>query len=98
MERGGYVYIITNEYNTVLYLGVTSNLKNRLWEHKNKFYPRSFSARYNISKLVYFEFFTWINEAIAREKQLKGGSRQKKIDLINNLNPQWKDLSDEIKE
>lgn len=65
-------------------------------EHKNKFYPKSFSARYNIEKLVWFENYTDIGEAIAREKQLKAGSRMKKIQLIETMNPEWKDLSDEL--
>lgn len=65
-------------------------------EHKNKFYPKSFSAQYNIEKLVWFENYTDIGEAIAREKQLKAGSRMKKIQLIEAMNPEWKDLSDEL--
>ena len=92
MERGGYVYIMTNKNNTVLYTGVTSNLKVRIWEHKNKVYHSSFTNRYNISKLIYFEIFHSIEEAIAREKQIKGGSRKKKIELIEQFNPKWYDL------
>ena len=98
MERGGYVYIITNKNNTVLYTGVTSNLRNRIYEHKNHIYPSSFTKRYNISKLVYFECFVHIEEAIGREKQIKSGSRLKKLDLINSTNPTWKDLYDEIED
>jgi len=100
MERGGcgYIYILTNKYNKVLYTGVTSNLFKRIFEHQNKIYKSSFSSKYNLNKLVYFETFTNIEEAIAREKQIKGGSRQKKIDLINSFNPNWNDLSEDIKD
>ncbi len=93
MERGGYIYILTNKNNTVLYTGVTSNLSNRLFEHSTGFYEKSFTSKYNVTKLVYFEEFTSIEEAIAREKQIKAGSRQKKLDLINRFNPEWKDLT-----
>ena len=88
-----YVYIITNKENTTLYIGVTNNLQTRIWEHKNKIY-QGFSAKYNCSKLVYYEEFQWIQDAIDREKQLKAGSRQKKIDLIISDNKQWQDLSE----
>ena len=93
MERGGYIYILTNKNNTVLYTGVTSNLSNRLVEHSTGFYEKSFTSKYNVTKLVYFEEFISIEEAIAREKQIKAGSRQKKLDLINRFNPEWKDLT-----
>ena len=96
--KPGFIYIITNKYQTVVYTGVTSNLPQRILEHKEKRYPSSFSARYNVNVLVYYEQFQWIGDAIAREKQIKAGSRQKKIDLINSLNPDWKDLYDEIVE
>lgn len=92
MERGGFVYIITNKLNTVLYTGVTSNLKNRIFEHKTKKYPNSFSARYNCSKLIYFEFHNRIEEAIHREKQLKKYHRKWKKELIEKENPYWDDL------
>lgn len=82
--------------NTVLYTGVTSELVTRVWQHKTNFYPGSFSSRYKTHKLVYYEYFEFIEEAIAREKQIKGGSRKKKIDLINNFNPEWRDLYDDI--
>ncbi|MDB5003423.1 MAG: excinuclease subunit [Mucilaginibacter sp.] len=88
-----YVYILTNKANTVLYVGVTNDLKNRISEHKLKIY-KGFSAKYNCDKLVYYAAFQWIQDAIAREKQLKAGSRQDKIDLIVADNPSWKDLSD----
>ena len=96
MERGGFVYIVTNKSNSVLYTGVTSNLYNRIHEHKHKIHPQSFTARYNANKLVYFEFCMTIQEAIAREKQIKNGSRRKKIDMINGKNPKWLDLFDEL--
>ncbi|WP_316805748.1 GIY-YIG nuclease family protein [Pedobacter agri] len=92
MERGGCVYILTNSNHTVLYIGVTSNLFSRIIEHKEKKYPQSFSAKYNCNKLVYFEQFPSIDEAIAKEKQLKNWRRSWKINLINDNNPEWKDL------
>ena len=88
-----YIYILTNKTNTVLYVGVTNDLRNRVSEHKLKIY-KGFSATYNCNKLVYYEDFQWIQDAIAREKQLKAGSRQKKIDLVNVENPLWNELSD----
>lgn len=96
MERGGAIYILTNKNNTVLYTGVTSDLRKRLYEHKNKLFESSFTARYNVSKLVYYEVFTSIEEAIAREKQIKAGSRKKKIALIENMNPKWNDLTSDF--
>jgi len=98
MQRGGYVYIMTNKYNNVLYTGVTSQLRNRVYEHKTNFYSGSFTSRYNVHKLVYYEGFEHIEEAIDREKRIKGGSRKRKIDLVNKMNPQWKDLFDETPE
>ena len=94
MERGGYVYIMTNQNNTVLYTGVTSELKNRIYQHKIAYHKGSFTHRYNIKKLVYFEDHMFIEEAIAREKQIKAGSRKKKIALIERMNPDWKELYD----
>lgn len=90
-----YVYILTNFTNSVLYTGVTNNLIKRVYEHKSKLTP-GFTSTYNVSKLVYYEVGQDINEAIKREKQLKGGSRKKKIDLINSMNPDWKDLYEMI--
>ncbi|MFH1766946.1 MAG: GIY-YIG nuclease family protein [Patescibacteria group bacterium] len=89
------VYILTNKTNRVLYIGVTGNLKKRIWEHKEKLVP-GFTTKYNITKLVYFEVFSDIYEAITREKQLKAGSRQKKIDLIMKDNQAFDDLYDII--
>jgi putative endonuclease len=96
MVKGGVIYILTNENNTTLYTGVTSDLISRVMEHRQKKYPISFTSKYHISKLVYFEAFHSIEEAIAREKQIKAGSRQKKIDLIESINQHWNDLYDEI--
>ena len=96
MEKGGAVYILTNQTNTTLYIGVTSDLYSRIVEHREKKYPRSFTARYNLNKLVYYEGYHSIEEAIAREKQLKAGARKKKEDLIHSMNPEWKDLFEEI--
>jgi putative endonuclease len=84
---------VTNDYNTILYTGVTSNLKDRLIKHKEKKYPGSFTSKYNLKKLVYFERFDNIGDAIKREKQIKAGSRKKKLELINGTNPGWNDLS-----
>lgn len=94
--KPGFIYIITNKNNTVLYIGVTSNLPQRIEEHKQKRYENSFSARYNINKLVYYEQFQMIGDAIGREKQLKAGNRATKEKLINSINPNWNDLYDEI--
>ncbi|TDG37872.1 GIY-YIG nuclease family protein [Pedobacter changchengzhani] len=92
MERGGCVYILTNHAHTVFYIGVTSELYFRIKEHKEKYYPNSFSAKYNCNKLVYYEQFSSIQEAILKEKQLKNWRRGWKINLINELNPNWDDL------
>lgn len=87
--------MMTNKNNTVIYTGVTNDLKRRAYEHKEKLID-GFTKKYNVNKLVYFEFTSDINSAIQREKQIKAGSRQKKIDLINSINAEWKDLYDEI--
>ena len=91
MSRHGYIYILTNYNHTVLYIGVTSDLIKRIYQHKHKV-EDSFTKKYSIDRLVYFEQYENINEAIVREKKLKAGSRKKKVDLINNINPQWVDL------
>jgi putative endonuclease len=88
-----YVYIMTNIQNTVLYVGVTNNLESRVFDHKVKRDLKAFTARYNCSKLVYFEEFGSIENAIHREKQLKKYHRAWKIELIEKLNPKWLDLS-----
>ena len=98
MERGGYIYIMSNKNNTVLYTGVTSNLMNRVFEHKSGVYPDSFTHKYHVNKIVYYEVYSDIEEAIAREKQIKSGSRSKKIRLIESLNKEWKDLYKEIQD
>ena len=86
-----YVYILTNAYNKVLYTGVTNNLERRCYEHKQKLI-KGFSQKYNVDKLIYFEKFDFIDLAIAREKQIKGYSRVKKIILIDQFNNAWNDL------
>ena len=95
MDKQFYVYILSNKLNTVLYIGVTSNLEKRLWEHRNKV-TRSFTQKYNVDNLVYFEVFDDSITAIAREKSLKNLVRRKKDALISAQNPTWKDLSSEI--
>ena len=98
MIRGGAVYILTNMSHSTLYVGVTSDLKKRIWEHKNFIHPESFTAKYKLTILLYFEGFHRIEEAIGREKQLKSGSRKKKEELISSINPEWKDLYSEVLE
>ncbi len=96
-EKHYYVYISTNHpRHTVLYIGVTNSLIKRESQHKEKWGKNSFTAKYNASKVVYFEIYGDINEAITREKQIKAGSRKKKLLLINTVNPEWKDLVDMI--
>lgn len=90
-----YVYILTNKSNSVLYTGVTNNLVKRVFEHKNKL-ASGFTSKYNLGKLVYYEVFDEIVNAISREKQIKAGSRQKKIDLIKGKNSDWEDLYSKI--
>jgi putative endonuclease len=93
MEHCAWIYILTNKYNTTLYIGVTNNLSSLLYEHQTKQDPKSFTARYNIFKLVYFEGFASIVEAIDREKYLKGKSRNWKFERIKTTNPMMEDLS-----
>jgi len=95
MNRQYYIYIMTNKRNTVLYTGVTNDLKRRIYEHKVKL-VNGFTKKYNINKLVYYEVFEDIENAILREKQIKNGSRQKKIDLINTMNKEWRDIYEEL--
>ncbi|MCK5028277.1 MAG: GIY-YIG nuclease family protein [Bacteroidales bacterium] len=90
-----YVYVITNKINSVLYIGVTNNLERRIFEHKNKSVP-GFTQKYNIDKLIHFEHYDNINDAIRREKQLKKWNRKWKEELINKVNPEWDDLHEEI--
>ncbi len=90
-----FVYIMTNKFNAVLYTGVTNDLKRRVWQHKEKL-VEGFTERYNVTKLVHYEACDDVRAAIAREKQIKGGSRQKKIDLVNSMNPEWRDLCEDL--
>jgi putative endonuclease len=95
-EKYYYVYILASKRNGTLYIGVTNNVLNRNWQHKIKQNKRSFTARYNVDKLVYYETFTNIRAAIAREKQLKNWKRQWKIELIEKENPTWRDLFEDF--
>lgn len=88
-----YVYILANATNVALYTGVTNNLERRLYEHRHHTDPNSFTARYNIHKLVYVETTSDVQAAILREKQIKSWSRKRKNELVESLNPEWKDLS-----
>ena len=90
-EKKGYVYILTNIGNRVLYTGVTSDLVKRIYEHKNKL-VEGFTKKYNVCKLIYFEIFEDMENAIIREKQIKGWKRDKKIKLIEEINAKWEDL------
>ena len=98
MERGGYIYILTNKNKTTLYAGVTSQLRARIVEHKTGKYPGSFSHRYNLHYVIYYEGFKSIDEAIGREKQIKKFTRKQKEELILQFNPEWKDLFDDLPE
>ena len=91
-----YVYILTNQYNTVVYTGVTNNLERRLYEHRNHLVD-GFTKRYNLNKLIYFETTSDVRSAIEREKQMKGWTRAKKNALIESVNPKWNDISQEWK-
>ncbi|MEW6376996.1 MAG: GIY-YIG nuclease family protein [Thermodesulfobacteriota bacterium] len=95
MGQQYYVYIMTNKNNRVLYTGITNDLKRRVYEHKEKF-VEGFTKKYNVSKLVYYEIFEDPENAILRGKKIKGGSRNKKIDLINGMNRGWNDLYGEL--
>ncbi|HLO59623.1 MAG TPA: GIY-YIG nuclease family protein [Bacteroidales bacterium] len=95
MYKGGYVYIMTNKNHTVLYTGVTEDIVRRVREHKeHKF--KGFTKKYNAVILVYYQYYSIIQEAIEKEKLIKGGSRQRKIDLIEVMNPEWEDLYEKI--
>lgn len=95
MYEESYIYFLTNNHNTVLYVGVTCELIRRIYEHKNKL-VKGFTQKYNVDRLVYYEAYDSIIVAIAREKQIKGWSRQKKNDLVNVFNPKWEDLYQSI--
>lgn len=94
-EKRGYIYILFNKRNGTLYTGVTSDLIKRIYEHKNKLVD-GFTKKYEVDKLGYYEIFDNITKAIEREKQIKGGSRKKKLMLIESINPNWEDLYDKI--
>ena len=91
-----YVYMVTNMHNTVLYTGFTNDLSRRIFAHKEHLDPQSFTARYNVEKLVYYEYTTDVRAAIEREKQIKGWNRARKNRLVETMNPEWKDLFPEI--
>jgi len=95
MDKTYCVYILTNDHRTVLYTGVTGDLKARVYQHREKLLG-GFTKRYKVSKLVYYEAGGDASGAIAREKQIKAGSRQKKVDLINSMNPEWQDLYEQL--
>ena len=95
MEKVGYVYILFNRKNGALYTGITSDIIKRVHEHKNK-QVEGFSSRYGTDKLGYYEIHESVVSAIEREKQIKGGSRNSKLTLIESVNPEWKDLYDSI--
>ncbi|MHB8104145.1 MAG: GIY-YIG nuclease family protein [Dehalococcoidales bacterium] len=95
MFKQYYVYIVTNKWNKVLYTGVTNDLQRRVLEHRNKT-TEGFTKRYNVNKLVYYEVAESIESAILREKQIKGGSRKDKIELVNSTNAEWHDLYEEL--
>ena len=95
MAKTFFVYVMTNLRKTVLYTGVTNNLSRRVYEHKEKLTP-GFASRYNVTDLIYYEMADNAEAAIAREKQLKAGSRRRKSELINSMNPTWQDLSGEL--
>ena len=91
-----YVYILTNKNNTVLYTGVTGNLIRRIFEHRIHSDPKSFTAKYKVTKLVYYEYTGDVRVALEREKQIKSGNRKSKEALIHTMNPNWEDLYDSI--
>jgi putative endonuclease len=96
MAPVAYVYILTNKHNTVLYVGMTTDLRTRLWEHQQKVNPKSFSARYNVFVPVFYQGLSTVEDAMERERFIKGKNRKWKENLIQTMNPQWWDLSEEI--
>ena len=98
MQKGGSVYIMSSPNRGSLYIGVTSGLRKRVWEHRNKVYPDGFTSRYNCVVLVYHAGFYSIEEAISEEKRLKSGSRKYKEQLIDSVNPGWRDLWTDIED
>ena len=96
-QHNYYIYIMTNKMNTVVYTGITNNLARRVWEHKNSQQnSKSFTSRYKLTKLIYYEWFDNVESAIYREKQIKAGSRKQKLELIMKLNLHWEDLSNTL--
>ncbi len=93
-----FIYMLSNSNNTVLYTGVTNDLLRRVYEHKNHMDPKSFTSKYNVEKLIYYEYCNNPESAIQREKQIKGWNRKRKEKLIHSMNPEWKDLYDKILE
>lgn len=87
-----YIYILASDHNGTLYIGVTSDLKKRIHEHKNKLHPESFTAQYNVTRLVYYEHTNDVQSALQRERQLKNWTRKWKLDLIESINPTWKEI------
>ncbi len=98
MQKGGYVYILCSNNRNALYTGVCADLRKRVYEHKNKHYTNSFSAKYECAVLVYYCHYDGIEAAIAEEKRIKGGSRLQKLNLINAMNPEWRDLWKEVQD
>ena len=96
MQRGGYVYIMASPNKGVLYVGVTADLYKRVYDHRHKFHPDSFTAKYNCVTLVYYSGFDRIEEAIAEEKRIKAGKRKQKEELIETMNKDWNDLWDNV--
>ena len=90
--KSGFTYIMTNKHHNVLYTGCTTDIVRRVWQHKNHYYKGSFTDKYNCEYCVYYESFPNYNLSIERENQIKNMSRQEKIDLINQMNPEWKEL------
>ena len=95
MDKQYYIYIMTNAKHSALYTGVTNDLKRRLWKHKEKF-VEGFTRKYRVDMLIYYEVCGDVYDAISREKQIKSGSRKKKIELVNNMNREWRDLYEEL--
>lgn len=92
MDKTYYVYMITNRSRVVLYTAVTSSLERRLWLHSNNRHEPSFTKRYKVGRLIYYESFSDVSAAISREKEIKGWRREKKNELVQTLNPKWEDL------
>ena len=96
MNKGGYIYIMTNKYKTTLYIGVTNDLRRRVWEHRIHYVKNSFTDKYNLEFCIYYECFPTIEQAINRETEIKKWNRNKKENLIVAFNPDWSDLWDDV--